>query len=57
MEQNNYLGQEKVGRLLLKFAIPSTLALIIMHIGQNAHSSTGAHNIYSHSRTFPAESN
>lgn len=29
MEKNNYLGQEKVGRLLLKFAIPSTLALII----------------------------
>ena len=29
MEGNNYLGQEKVGRLLLKFAIPSTLALII----------------------------
>lgn len=57
MEQNNYLGQEKVGRLLLKFTIPSTLALIIMHIGQNAHSSTGTHNIYSHSRTFPAESN
>lgn len=29
MEENNYLGQEKVGKLLLKFAIPSTLALII----------------------------
>ena len=29
MESNNYLGQEKVGKLLLKFAIPSTLALII----------------------------
>ena len=29
MEENNYLGQEKVSRLLLKFAIPSTLALII----------------------------
>ena len=29
MERNNYLGQEKVGKLLLKFAIPSTLALII----------------------------
>ena len=29
MQQNNYLGQEKVGKLLLQFAIPSTLALII----------------------------
>lgn len=29
MEENNYLGKEKVGRLLLQFAIPSTLALII----------------------------
>ena len=29
MEENNYLGQEKVSKLLLKFAIPSTLALII----------------------------
>ena len=29
MEENYYLGQEKVGKLLLKFAIPSTLALII----------------------------
>lgn len=29
MEENNYLGQEKVSRLLLRFAIPSTLALII----------------------------
>ena len=29
MEGNNYLGQEKVGKLLLQFAIPSTLALII----------------------------
>ena len=29
MQENNYLGQERVGRLLLKFAIPSTLALII----------------------------
>ena len=29
MEENNYLGQEKVTRLLLQFAIPSTLALII----------------------------
>ena len=29
MEENNYLGQEKVSRLLLQFAIPSTLALII----------------------------
>ena len=28
MEENNYLGQEKVGKLL-QFAIPSTLALII----------------------------
>ena len=29
MQENNYLGQEKVGKLLLRFAIPSTLALII----------------------------
>ena len=29
MERNNYLGTEKVGKLLLQFAIPSTLALII----------------------------
>ncbi|MCI8810552.1 MAG: MATE family efflux transporter [Oscillibacter sp.] len=29
MEENNYLGQERVGKLLLQFAIPSTLALII----------------------------
>ena len=29
MEENNYLGKEKVSRLLLQFAIPSTLALII----------------------------
>ena len=29
MQENNYLGKERVGRLLLKFAIPSTLALII----------------------------
>ena len=29
MEKNNYLGQEKVSKLLLQFAIPSTLALII----------------------------
>lgn len=29
MEKNNDLGQEAVGRLLLRFAIPSTLALII----------------------------
>ncbi|MBD5099565.1 MAG: MATE family efflux transporter [Clostridiales bacterium] len=29
MEENNYLGQEKVSKLLLQFAIPSTLALII----------------------------
>ena len=30
MEQNNYLGKERVGKLLLRFAVPSTLALIIM---------------------------
>ena len=30
MEQNNYLGKERVGKLLLQFAIPSTLALVIM---------------------------
>lgn len=29
MQENNYLGTEWVGKLLLKFAIPSTLALII----------------------------
>lgn len=29
MQENNYLGKEQVGRLLLRFAIPSTLALII----------------------------
>lgn len=29
MEENNYLGQERVGKLLLQFAVPSTLALII----------------------------
>ena len=29
MERNNYLGTERVGKLLLQFAIPSTLALII----------------------------
>lgn len=29
MQENNYLGKEKVGKLLLEFAIPSTLALII----------------------------
>lgn len=29
MRENNYLGTERVGKLLLKFAIPSTLALII----------------------------
>lgn len=29
MQENNYLGKEKVGKLLLQFAIPSTLALII----------------------------
>jgi len=29
MEGNNYLGKEKVGKLLLQFAVPSTLALII----------------------------
>lgn len=29
MEENNYLGQEKVGSLLQKFAISSTQALII----------------------------
>lgn len=29
MQENNYLGTERVGKLLLKFAIPSTLALII----------------------------
>ena len=29
MQENNYLGKEKVGKLLLQFAGPSTLALII----------------------------
>ncbi len=29
MQENNYLGKERVGTLLLKFAIPSTLSLII----------------------------
>ena len=29
MQENNYLGKEKIGKLLLQFAIPSTLALII----------------------------
>lgn len=29
MQENNYLGTERIGKLLLKFAIPSTLALII----------------------------
>lgn len=29
MKENNYLGQERVGKLLLQFAIPSTLALVI----------------------------
>ena len=29
MQENNYLGTERVGKLLLKFAVPSTLALII----------------------------
>ena len=29
MQENNYLGTEKAGRLLLQFAVPSTLALII----------------------------
>ena len=29
MEENNYLGKEKISKLLLQFAIPSTLALII----------------------------
>ena len=29
MENNRYLGQETVGKLLLQFAVPSTLALII----------------------------
>lgn len=29
MQENNYLGKEKVSKLLLQFAIPSTLALII----------------------------
>ena len=30
MQENNYLGKEPVGKLLLQFAIPSTLALVIM---------------------------
>ena len=29
MEENNYLGRESVGKLLVQFAVPSTLALII----------------------------
>ena len=29
MHENNYLGTEKVGKLLLQFAVPSTLALVI----------------------------
>lgn len=29
MEKNSYLGKERVGRLLLQFAVPSTLALVI----------------------------
>ncbi|WP_251315731.1 cytidylate kinase family protein [Flintibacter muris] len=29
MEENNYLGRERVGKLLVQFAVPSTLALII----------------------------
>lgn len=29
MEENNYLGKERVGKLLVQFAVPSTLALII----------------------------
>lgn len=29
MEENNYLGRERVGKLLMQFAIPSTLALLI----------------------------
>ena len=29
MKENNYLGKERVGKLLLQFAIPSTLALVI----------------------------
>ena len=30
MQENNYLGKERVGKLLLQFAVPSTLALVIM---------------------------
>ena len=30
MQENNYLGKERVGKLLLQFAIPSTLARVIM---------------------------
>lgn len=29
MKQNNYLVKERVGKLLLQFVIPSTLALVI----------------------------
>ena len=29
MEENNYLGRERIGKLLLQFAVPSTLALVI----------------------------
>ncbi len=29
MQENNYLGTERIGKLLRQFAIPSTLALII----------------------------
>ncbi len=29
MQKNNYLGTDRIGKLLLQFAIPSTLALII----------------------------
>ena len=30
MQENDYLGKERVGKLLLQFAVPSTLALVIM---------------------------
>ncbi len=29
MQENNFLGTERIGKLLRQFAIPSTLALII----------------------------
>lgn len=29
MAENNYLGKERVGKLLMQFAVPSTLALVI----------------------------